>query len=55
MGIKCLNHCIIKYNRYNMTYYNNYIINILLINGKLLNCLIDKDVSCVPVWFMRQA
>ena len=23
--------------------------------SKLLNCLIDKDVSCVPVWFMRQA
>ena len=23
--------------------------------SKLLNCLINKDVSCVPVWFMRQA
>ena len=23
--------------------------------SKLLNCLINKDTSCVPVWFMRQA
>ena len=23
--------------------------------SKLLNCLINKDISCVPVWFMRQA
>ena len=23
--------------------------------SKLLNCLINKDFSCVPVWFMRQA
>jgi len=23
--------------------------------SKLLKCLIDKDISCVPVWFMRQA
>ncbi len=23
--------------------------------SKLLNCLINKDSSCVPVWFMRQA
>ena len=23
--------------------------------SKLLNCLINKDASCVPVWFMRQA
>ena len=23
--------------------------------SKLLNCLNDKDFSCVPVWFMRQA
>ena len=23
--------------------------------SKLLNCLIKKDISCVPVWFMRQA
>ena len=23
--------------------------------SKLLNCLIDKDSSCVPIWFMRQA
>ncbi len=23
--------------------------------SKLLNCLIRKDTSCVPVWFMRQA
>ena len=23
--------------------------------SKLLNCLINKDNSCVPVWFMRQA
>ncbi len=23
--------------------------------SKLLNCLIKKDFSCVPVWFMRQA
>ena len=23
--------------------------------SKLLNCLIKKDYSCVPVWFMRQA
>ena len=23
--------------------------------SKLLNCLIKKDLSCVPVWFMRQA
>ena len=23
--------------------------------SKLLNCLIKKDTSCVPVWFMRQA
>ena len=23
--------------------------------SKLLNCLVNKDISCVPVWFMRQA
>ena len=23
--------------------------------SKLLNCLINKDSSCVPIWFMRQA
>ena len=23
--------------------------------SKLLNCLVNKDSSCVPVWFMRQA
>ena len=23
--------------------------------SKLLNCLNEKDFSCVPVWFMRQA
>ena len=23
--------------------------------SKLLKCLIHKDYSCVPVWFMRQA
>ena len=23
--------------------------------SKLLNCLINKDISCVPIWFMRQA
>ena len=23
--------------------------------SKLLNCLLNKDFSCVPVWFMRQA
>ena len=23
--------------------------------SKLLNCLINKDTSCVPIWFMRQA
>ena len=23
--------------------------------SKLLNCLLKKDYSCVPVWFMRQA
>ena len=23
--------------------------------SKLLNCLTNKDFSCVPVWFMRQA
>ena len=23
--------------------------------SKLLNCLLNKDISCVPVWFMRQA
>ena len=23
--------------------------------SKLLNCLINKDNSCVPIWFMRQA
>ena len=23
--------------------------------SKLLNCLIKKDFSCVPIWFMRQA
>ena len=23
--------------------------------SKLLNCLLNKDISCVPIWFMRQA
>ena len=23
--------------------------------SKMLNCLVNKDTSCVPVWFMRQA
>ena len=23
--------------------------------SKLLRCLVDKDTSCVPIWFMRQA
>ena len=23
--------------------------------SKLLNCLINKDITCVPIWFMRQA
>ena len=23
--------------------------------SKLLNCLINKDKSCTPIWFMRQA
>ena len=23
--------------------------------SKLTNCLINKDQSCIPVWFMRQA
>ena len=22
---------------------------------KLTNCILNKDLSCVPVWFMRQA
>ena len=23
--------------------------------SKLTNCILNKDPSCVPVWFMRQA
>ena len=23
--------------------------------NKITNCLINKDISCIPVWFMRQA
>ena len=23
--------------------------------SKLLNCLINKDHTCLPIWFMRQA
>ena len=23
--------------------------------SKLTNCILNKDSSCVPVWFMRQA
>ena len=39
-----------------MTYYNNYSYQyIIYFMSKLLNCLIKKDISCVPVWFMRQA
>lgn len=39
-----------------MTYYNYYLYKYIIVcMSKLLNCLVNKDRSNVPVWFMRQA
>src|SRR5210317_2242951 len=55
-GTNCLKLCITIYlskqhDLYQIIYFKNYFI----IMSKLTNCLLKKNPSCRPVWFMRQA